>query len=183
MNIHAWKTFAKTIEKRYMSQISLLNSIEKCLKVVEIDFQNDKWRTPIPSNPGWYFIETNTPPDVLKNVGLPKGQRHYNIPDKVNASLSLKVFGACILPSKSPFYFVYSGEAKNLKARAREHLSGHPKTGCLALVNYPLLQKYKWKFHFSLCDFDNDENENKLIRTYGEQLWRARYGWPILCGK
>jgi hypothetical protein len=166
-----------------MNQTTLLNAIEKHLRVVEIDFQNDQWRSSVPSNPGWYFIETNTPPDVLENVGLPKGQRHYNIPEKVKASLSLESFDACILPTNNTFYFVYSGEAKNIKARALEHLSGHPKTGCLALVNYPLLKKYRWKFHFSLCDFGNNENENKLIRTFGEQMWRAKYGWPILCGK
>ena len=90
---------------------------------------------------------------------------------------------SCILPSENSFYFVYSGEAKNLKARALEYVSGHDKTGCLALKNYPLLHKYEWNFHFSPCLFGNDPNESKLIRIFGEQLWRAKYGWPILCGK
>ena len=55
-----------------------------------MSFQNDDWRTDIPSGPGWYFIETDTPIEDLKKVGPPIGQRHYNIPEKVNASLSLQ---------------------------------------------------------------------------------------------
>jgi hypothetical protein len=166
-----------------MNQTIILRSIEKELKVVGMNLQNDTWRAPIPSSPGWYFIETNTSPSALKNIGPPKGERHYNIPAKVEASLSLESFGACILPSKIPFYVVYSGEAKNLNARAKEHVSGHPKTGCLALQNYPSFHKFEWRFHFSLCSFGKNPNESKLVRIFGEQMWRAKYGWPILCGK
>jgi len=165
-------------------ETTLLESIERRLQVLKMDFQDDSWRNPLPSGPGWYFIETNTPPERFKEVGKPKGERHYNIPEKAKkASSSLEQVGACILPSENSFYFVYSGEAKNLKARAREHVSGHDKTGCLALKNYPLLHKYEWNFHFSPCLFGNDPNESKLVRIFGEQLWRAKYGWPILCGK
>ena len=169
-------------------ETTLLESIERNIKIRKMNFQNKSWRDDLPSDPGWYFIETNTPPEKFKEVGKPKGRR-YNIPEKAKASLSLVQFGACILPSENSFYFVYSGEAKNLKARAREHYSGHEKTGCLALENYPLLHKYEWNFHFSPCLFDTDPtdptdpNESKLIRIFGEQLWRAKYGWPILCGK
>ena len=166
-----------------MMETNFLESIEKGLKVLKMDFQDDSWRNPLPSGPGWYFIETNTPPHKFFEVGKPKGERHYNIPEKAKASLSLEKIGACIRPSENSFYFVYSGEAKDLKARAREHVSGHDKTGCLAIRNYPLLHNYKWNFHFSLCLFGNDPNESKLVRIFGEQLWRAKYGWPILCGK
>ena len=148
-----------------------------------MNFQGDDWRISIPSKPGWYFIETDTPPEVFKDVGPPVGQRHYNIPEKVKTSLSLSKFRACILPKGNAFYFVYSGEAKNLKARAREHMSGHPKTGCLALINYPRLRSYTWNFHYALCPNIDALNENKILRTFGEQVWRAKYGWPILCGK
>jgi hypothetical protein len=162
---------------------TFLESIERGLKVLKIDFQNDSWRNPLPSGPGWYFIETNTPPDIFHEVGKPKGESHYNLPKKAEASLSLHKIGACIRPSKGSFYFVYSGETKNLKARAREHISGHDKTYCLALENYPVLHQYEWKFYFSPCCFTNNPNESKLLRIFGEQLWRAKYGWPILCGK
>jgi hypothetical protein len=167
-----------------MKSEKILQILEEGLTPVEMSFQSDDWRTDIPSKPGWYFIVTNTPLEVLEDVGPPPGGgRHYNIPEKVNTSLSLSEFGACIVPTDNPFYFVYSGEAKNLKARAREHMSGHHKTGCLALENYSQLHKYSWKFHFALCPDIDDLNESKILRTYGEQVWRAKYGWPILCGK
>ena len=161
---------------------SVIELIERNLKTLEMRLDDDSWRKSLPSSPGWYFIETNAPPNILKKVGQPKGERHYNIPEKVNVSLSLKKFGACILPSKKSFYFVYSGETKNLKARAREHVSGHSKTGCLALINYPVLHKYEWKFYFSNCTLGKISN-NKLLRIFGEQIWRSKKGWPILCGK
>jgi len=167
-----------------MKMTNILEAIEKDLKTLDMDLQDDSWRNSVPSSPGWYFIETNTPLKVFKILeSPPKNTRHYNIPEKVITSLSLKSFEACILPSENPFYFVYSGEAKNLKARAREHVSGHPKTGCLALSNYSLLFKYKWRFYYSECRFTKSPDENKLVRVFGEQMWRAKYGWPILCGK
>ena len=166
-----------------MMETTLLESIERNIRILKMNFQDESWRDPLPSGPGWYFIETNTPPEKFKKDGDPKGERHYHIPGKAKASLSLEQVGGCILPSENSFYFVYSGEAKNLKARAREHVSGHDKTGCLELRNYPLLYKYEWNFHFSPCFFCNNSNESKLIRIFGEQLWRAKYGWPILCGK
>lgn len=168
-----------------MKSEKILQILEKDWKTVEMIFQKADWHSSIPSEPGWYFIETDTPPEVFKGVDPPPdGYRHYNIPEKVNTSLSLsKKYEACILPKDSPFYVVYSGEAKNLKARAREHMSGHPKTGCLALTNYRQLKKYSWKFHFSLCPDIDDLNESKILRTFGEQAWRGKYGWPILCGK
>jgi hypothetical protein len=33
------------------------------------------------------------------------------------------------------------------------------------------------------CKFGNNPKESKSLRTFGEQLWRAKCGWPILCGK
>ena len=149
-----------------------------------MNFQKSDWHSSIPSKPGWYFIETDTPPKVFKDVGPPPdGSRHYNIPEKVKTSLLLKKYRACIEPTDNPFYIVYSGEAKNLKARAREHMSGHKETGCLALENYPRLRSHTWKFHYVECPPPYDSAESKILRTYGEQVWRAKYGWPILCGK
>lgn len=161
----------------------ILNIIKTGLEFIEMSFETEDWRSVIPSSPGWYFIETDTPLDILLDVGPPLGQRHYDIPKKVKESLSLRRYDACILPSNNSFYIVYSGEAKNLKSRAREHISGHPKTGCLALINYKSLHSYKWKFYFVLCPIYKDPNESKNIRTLGEQAWRAKYGWPVLCGK
>jgi hypothetical protein len=162
----------------------ILIDIEKSLKYVDIDFSEDSWRDNLPARPGWYFIETNTPPSEFLEVGPPKGERHYNIRKKAEESLYLnKLVGACILPSKNPFYFVYSGEAKDLKARAREHQSGHSKTGCLALENYKILHRYQWRFHYAICLFGQNYKESKILRIFGEQLWRCKHGWPLLCGK
>jgi len=69
---------------------NLLESIERHMQVLKMDFQDDSWRNPLPSGPGWYFIETNTPPERFKEVGKPKGERHYNIPKIANASSSLE---------------------------------------------------------------------------------------------
>ena len=165
-----------------MKSEAILNLLENGLVFVEMSFEHDNWRATIPSKPGWYFIETDTPPEKFKSVDPPKG-RHYNIPKKVEESLALFKYGACILPTENLFYYVYSGEAKNLKARAREHKDGHIKTGCLALTNYKSLHEYTWKFHFVLCPIFSDPHESKLLRAFGEQVWRAKYGWPILCGK
>jgi hypothetical protein len=124
------------------------------------------------------------PPDELKQVGGPKGRHHYNIPERVRASLVLQNFQACILPEHiSSFYVIYFGEAANLKARAREHISGHDETGCLALGNYSKLHRYKWYFSFSLLPFEKRLKKDKLVRVVGEQLWRAKHGWPILCAE
>jgi len=161
----------------------ILNIIEKNIECVEMSFETDGWRSSIPSKPGWYFIETNTPLDILLDLGPPLGKRHYNIPQKVKESLTLKKYNACILPSNNSLYVVYSGEAKNLKSRAREHVAGHSETGCLALINYKSLHSFKWKFLFVLCPLHKDPNETKGLRTLGEQAWRAKYGWPVFCGK
>ncbi len=167
-----------------MKSEKILHIIEKNFTPVGMIFQKADWHSSIPSKPGWYFIETDTPPEVFKGVRSPStGHRHYNIPEKVKTSLSLSKHGACILPTDNPFYFVYSGEAKNLKARAREHMSGHKKTGCLALKNYHELRNYTWKFHYVQCPPPYDSDKSKILRTYGEQVWRAKYGWPTLCGK
>ena len=166
-----------------MKAKAILNIIESGMSSALMSFNNDEWRMRVPSTPGWYFIETNTPPEEFKNVGPPKGQRHYDIPKKVSQSLEMNEYDFCILPSNNQYYFVYSGEAKNLKARAKEHMSGHPNTGCLALSNYKSLHAYTWKFYFALCPNYKDPNETKLLRTIGEQAWRSKYGWPILCGK
>jgi hypothetical protein len=162
---------------------TILKTIEDGIRVLNMDLGSDSWRDPIPSAPGWYFLETNTPPETFLKVGKPVGKRHYDLVQKTEASLYLKDLNLCILPSDSLFYFVYSGETQNLKSRAREHISGHSETGCLALRNYPLLYEYEWRFHFSQCLSTDKPDKNKLLRVYGEQLWRSKHGWPILCGK
>jgi len=92
-----------------MKTKAILEIIKTGISSVEMDFNNDEWRTVVPPLPGWYFIQTNTPPQAFKNVGPPKGHRHYDIPRKASQSLVLNEYDACILPSGNSFYFVYSG--------------------------------------------------------------------------
>jgi len=163
---------------------AILKLLEREPERREITFHSDAWREGIPSKPGWYFVETDMPPEKFKDVRGPgKNSAHYNIPERVKESLALEQFNACIPPGRRFFYIVYSGETANLRARAREHVSGHPKTACLALESYPFLCKYKWFFCFLLCEVGENSKESKLLRTVGEQLWRAKNGWPILCKK
>ncbi|MBW1892659.1 MAG: hypothetical protein JRI91_03040 [Deltaproteobacteria bacterium] len=166
-----------------MKSKKILKLLETNKVVLDVSFKDDNWRVAVPSKPGWYFFETNTPPQAFQKVGLPKGKAHYNLPKKVRESLSLQLYDGCILPKGRSLYVVYSGEARNLKSRAREHMAGHPKTACLALCNYPLLQKYIWRFHYVVCPAFEKPKASKLLRTFGEQVWRAVYAWPILCGK
>ena len=147
----------------------------------EIIFQDDSWRDSVPAKPGWYYIETDMLPEELRGVGSPKGVCHCSIPERVRDSFVLKEFQGCILPGRSPFYIVYFGEVVNLKARSREHVSGHAKTGCLAFAQYPAVRAYKWFFCFLVAPVNGDPRACKLIRTFGEQSWRAKHGWPILC--
>ena len=166
-----------------MLNSELLKRIEDLMRHKEVVLGDDSWRRKLPPVPGWYFIKTNTPVEVLAILPSSVSKYHYNIPEKTKASLALEKLGGRIIPESKSGYFVYSGEAKNLKARAREHFRGHEKTYCLCLEKYKALESYKWEFHYSEFRPELYPNETKLLRILGEQLWRAKHGWPILCGK
>jgi len=77
---------------------------------------------------------------------------------------------------------VYSGMAKNLLNRAKQHTFSHPGTAGLALANYQELGGYKWTFHYLPNTIDPISNAHKIITLkLGEQIWRFNNGWPILC--
>jgi len=165
---------------------SIIDEIDQKFKCLEIDFEDDSWRKGIPSEAGWYLIKTNTPIDVLKSVGPPKPNHkaHIKIPETINETSILQKSGIAIKQSDREDYVVYNGEAENLKARAREHERGHPKTYCLGLSSYDTLRSYKWTFCYvvvSRCKVF--PNADKLLRLAVEQGWRAKNGWPILCRK
>jgi hypothetical protein len=149
-----------------------------------MNFEDNSWRENIPPEPGWYLIKTNTPIDVLRSVGQPKFKAHINIPDTIKNTSRLQDLGIAITQSGSSDYVVYSGEAGNLKARAREHECGHPKTFCLGLTNYATLHQHRWTFcYVALSRCKVFSNGDKLLRLAVEQAWRAKNGWPILCKK
>lgn len=166
----------------------VVDEINTTLKCLQINFNDTSWKKNIPSEAGWYLIVTNTPFDVLRSVGAPIHKAHINIPQTINSTSELRDAGIAILPQiRDEDYVVYNGEAKDLKARAREHENGHAKTYCLGLSNYKSLRNYRWTFCYvpasSCIVLSNQEKGDKLLRLAVEQGWRAYYGWPILCKK
>ena len=165
----------------------ILDEIDQKLICLQIDFDNASWRGTIPSSkPGWYLIKTNTPLVVLKSINSPdlEHKAHINIPQCINNASSSQNLGLVITQSGSEDYVIYNGEADNLKARAREHECGHPKTYCLGLSKYRELRGYRWAFCYvtaSSCNVLTDNGTDKLLRIAIEQGWRAKHGWPILC--
>jgi len=162
----------------------ILNEIERKIQCVRMNFESETWRATVPSEQGWYLIKTNAPIEVLRGVGSPPEKRkaHINIPETVNETLKLQ--GIAITQRRNDDYVVYNGEAKNLKARAKEHERGHAKTYCLGLSNYEILRNYNWTFCYvaaSRCEVL--QNGDKLLRLAVEQAWRVRNGWPVLCKK
>lgn len=162
----------------------IIDEIDREFECLEINFKDASWRKDIPSQPGWYIIKTNTPIAVLKSVGPPQYKAHINIPQTINNTSVLRALSISIIQSGDEDYVVYNGEAKSLKARAREHERGHQKTYCLGLSNYDTLRRYRWFFCYtavSSCKIPMDAN--KSFRLAVEQGWRVKHGWPILCSR
>lgn len=156
---------------------------------ITIDFSNRSWHTKacIPNKSGWYYIETNTPLDILKQQplwanqyttkrsGALAGVKNYNLQTRCSRfDSSLAQYWNTTL--------VYSGLASNLQSRAREHTFADPGTGGLALEKYPELHEFEWFFHFITLEglMPNCQNPGCLL-LLGEQVWRSHNGWPILC--
>lgn len=160
----------------------IIDEIDQVFEFVEIDFTDDSWRKDIPSETGWYLIKTNTPVSILRSVGPPQYKAHIDIPKTIANALILQDLGIVITEAGGEDYVVYNGETENLKARAREHERGHPKTYCLGLSNYKALHKYKWAYYYvTVASCNLTSSEDKALRLAVEQGWRAKHGWPILC--
>lgn len=142
------------------------------------------WWSSVPSAPGWYAVETNAPISAFEKL-MPDANcaKHYNFSRRAAAASLLLEHSEIIVPlSKGEMYVVYSGEGKNLKARAREHTHGDGGTGCLGLSRYDALSIYKWTFLYRTCEEHvAGSNGDKMLRTLLEQRWRGEHGWPLLC--
>lgn len=142
------------------------------------------WWSPVPAVPGWYVIETDAPVAVLEKL-IPTADRakHCNFARRATAVAFLREHEEVILPSaERGSYVVYSSEAGNLKARAREHTHGNGGTACLGLSAYPELERYRWAFLHRTCEEHVPGSRgDKLLRTLLEQRWRGQHGWPLLC--
>lgn len=166
----------------YEALKQIIDNIVDKSRSVRILFNTEEWTNTIPSRPGLYWIKTNTPIQVLENVGAPSSRAHVNIP--VTIGTTLRLAGLAIMPSEDRSYVIYNGEATNLKARAREHVEGHSATFCLGLLEYDSLQEYDWTFSYiTLAELGLADSTSKQLRIIVEQAWRAEYGWPILCKK
>jgi len=161
----------------------ILDEIDRKFECVQIDFENDAWRKDIPSKAGWYLIKTNAPLQILKAVRR-SHKAHADFSETVYATSVLRKHGMAIVQSDDKDYVVYNGQAANLKARAREHECGHPKTYCLALSDHGSLRSYRWGFcYVPVSGLGGLQNSDRLFRVAVEQGWRSKHGWPILCKK
>lgn len=166
--------------------IDYLDSAHSC---VQMDLEDRNWHlmSGIPNEAGWYFISTDAPLEVLSAQVLEP--THYQkkrsgkwAPVK---SYDLRARAGRCTPQLKKYFSdraVYSGLASELQTRAREHCFPDPGTGALALANYEALRSYQWVFHFvTLKRFMADCGCKEFVLRLGEQLWRAKYGWPVLC--
>ncbi|OOE63586.1 hypothetical protein [Salinivibrio kushneri] len=158
---------------------------------VEIDFSNCKWHTKarVPAESGWYYVETNTPFEVLARQDL-WGRQYTKKKSCVTADVkNYDLQSRCSRydPRMAEYWnksLVYSGRASNLQSRAREHTFADPGTGGLALSKYPELHEYDWWFYYKTLNqfYPNCANPDVLL-LLGEQVWRSKHGWPILCAE
>lgn len=161
----------------------LLDDIERKATTVTMDIQHARLAGDVPSESGWYTIRTNATLAVLGELHPKPETAHYHIQNRLTRIRSLLDRGFTPTRDSDGYLPVYSGHAKNLKARAQSHLNGHVKTGCLSLDQYAAdLRGTQWLFHFTPVSAVADGLEDcEPIRILGEHLWRARFGWPVLC--
>jgi len=160
--------------------------------IVPIDFDDNAWHVTaqIAAEPGWYFFTTSTPRDVFTETPLWAQQAP-------NANGALVDVRNNDLQERAAQYYdelagifsdvaVYSGHAcgVSVQQRAKQHTFPDPQTAGLALGRYPQLRDYNWQFHYAyLSDFMAECPNPKTVLELGEQVWRANFGWPVLCKK
>lgn len=158
---------------------------------VQIDLRNKQWYrlNGIPNTPGWYYISTNAPVSLLQQQPLwrttyPRAKDGVIVKVK---NYDLQQRASRYSDSLSSYFNtkgVYSGLASELRTRAKEHTFPDPGTGGLALSKYPPLHDYEWIFHFvTLNRFVADCQGKGILLRLGEQIWRSKYGWPVLCAE
>lgn len=166
--------------------LDLLDSHASC---VAIDLTNRSWHLNrnIGAVPGWYFIRTDAPVDVLRRQTLsPRTYVTKGGKEKKVGRYDIAARAARFTDDMQPYWNtteVYSGLAKSLQDRAREHtFPNDPGTIGLALGLYPELASYTWTFGFIRLDrLAAPASGQDLLLKLGEQAWRARNGWPLLC--
>lgn len=146
-------------------------------------------RANVPAEPGWYYIETNAPLEVLSRQALWARQYQTKRTGKLTKvkNYDLQLRCSRFDPALAAYLNtqrVYSGYASNLRSRMREHTFADPGTGGLALSKYPELHEFEWHFCFrSLAGFMPECTNPGVLLLLGEQIWRSQNGWPILCAE
>jgi hypothetical protein len=158
---------------------------------VAIEFNKPGWHTRarVPAEPGWYYLETNAPLEVLSRQALWARQYSTKKTGKLADVKNYDLQSRCArFESALAAYWntrlVYSGLASNLQSRAREHTFADPGTGGLALSKYPELHEFDWYFCYrTLAEFMPKCPNPGVLLLLGEQVWRSQNGWPILCAE
>lgn len=165
--------------------------LSKSFTKVTIDFSRRDWHATarVPSEPGWYYIQTTTPYEILSRQSLWARQyckKQSGILANVK-NYDLQARCARYDSSLANYWnieLVYSGFASNLQSRAREHTFADPGTGGLALEKYPELHEFEWYFYYkTLGGFMTHCPNPGVLLLLGEQVWRSQNGWPILCAE
>lgn len=161
----------------------LLNSIERHAQAIPLTLGHERVSHGIPAASGWYVIRTTASDDAIAHLLPQQPGGHNRIKDRLERIAPLQSAGLTAVRDADGWWPVYTGHAKNLRSRAHEHLKGHPKTGCLALAQYGgELGDTQWEFRFTtVAALDLKLEDCQPLRILGEQLWRARFGWPVLC--
>lgn len=169
----------------------LRNFISGPYSKVSIDLEQPDWysRAKVPAKPGWYYIETTAPLDVIARQALWSRQytlaRSGLVAEVKNYDLQVRC--ARFRPELCKYWnirSVYSGLATNLRSRAREHTFADPGTAGLALGRYPELIPHEWWFNYrTLDELSPTCVDPRVVLRLGEQVWRSIYGWPVLCAE
>ncbi len=177
-----------SVDWPYHGMDTIIKHIESIASCTGMSLNDRDWHTKvgIPAEPGWYFIRTTAPVDVLKQqvpwaktyvkkkTGIEASVANYDIAKRASRY-------ADDLKSYWNTSEVYSGMASNLLNRAREHTFADPGTAGLALSRYEVLKLYDWVFGFvTLKRFASPVSCPDMLLKLGEQVWRARFGWPLL---
>jgi hypothetical protein len=164
---------------------NLLDDIERYAVNVSLEIGAARAVGDVPAAPGWYTVRTTATLEQLLPLRPRRGTAHYHIRKRLERIGPLAERGLTAGHDGDGRLPVYSGHAKNLKARVQSHLNGHAKTGCLSLLQYAeALHGTEWSFRFTpVSAVAGDMTDCEPIRILGEQLWRARFGWPVLCHK
>lgn len=173
----------------------LLDHLASFASCVNIDLNDSEWYThwDIPNIPGWYFIRTDTPLDVLQRQTLWSPTYITVRKKKLAKTKNIDIAGYAARYSEALAHYwniseVYSGMASTLRDRAKQHTFPDAGTGGLALGRYDELRQYNWTFGFMCLDRlacvagrTLTDDQADMLLHFGEQVWRTANGWPLLC--